>query len=374
MCLLCLLPAAGCSEKDTPAPRVWCIKPSSAAAESELKMMLRTFDADAYLSFVPANELDSRLQNAMERDEAPDVFMVFSDSLPDLAEEKKLAEIGDRLRLSKIKADELLDSARRACVYQGKSWAAPLFTDVYMLATNRSLVSVAPQTVAQLKDSAKSLEEKGVSSFEKISPQKQSLLFEAALNEHGGKMLNSRMTRLEFVSPEGEAALSDLTEIFKSVDESAEAMGEDKAAYSVMTMLERRAYAAKYPDAEIELSPLLGVDRLQTVALAMSKSCKNQTRAFKILEFLQTESDKISALYKCNSAQKEIKAVDSDDEAAITSLSKALPAPDLCGYEALTLTYIPAAIEKAGKGVPAADCLDEAAKAASSCIWKGKRE
>ena len=285
MCLLCLLPAAGCSEKDTPAPRVWCIKPSSAAAESELKMMLRTFDADAYLSFVPANELDSRLQNAMERDEAPDVFMVFSDSLPDLAEEKKLAEIGDRLRLSKIKADELLDSARRACVYQGKSWAAPLFTDVYMLATNRSLVSVAPQTVAQLKDSAKSLEEKGVSSFEKISPQKQSLLFEAALNEHGGKMLNSRKTRLELVSPEGEAALYAVTEIFKSVDESAEAMGEDKAAYSVMTMLERRAYAAKYPDAEIELSPLLGVDRLQTVALAMSESCKNQTRAFKILEF-----------------------------------------------------------------------------------------
>lgn len=336
--------------------------------------MVRQFDSNALISFVPAEELSVRLNAAIEKDDAPDVFMLYADSIPDLAEKEKLADLGDRLRISKVKADELSDSARRACVYQGKTRGVPIFTDVYMLATNRALVSAPPDSAEKLMSVCGELKTKQISSFEKLTPEKQSVLFEALLYSHGGKMLNGRKTKLEFTSEEGKAALENCAELLKSASDKPDSTGMGEAAFSVLTMRERAQNAERYPDSEITLSSLFGLERLQTVALGMSKQSKNQKQAFELLEFLQTETDKLSALYKRYSAKKNIEPLSTDDADAIRNLSQASPAPALCGYESLVKTYIPAAIEKAGKGVNTTDALNEAAEDASDNIWKGKRE
>lgn len=336
--------------------------------------MIRLFDSGASVTFVPASELNMRVEAALERGDGPDVFMVYAESLPDLAENKKIADLSNYTRTSSIKFDEMLESARRACVYQGKTVATPMFTDVYMLATNRALVPVPPQSIEQLKAEAEKLTKQQMSVFDKLKPNRKSLLFEALLGSYGGEMLNSRKTSLTFTSEEGKKAMDDCIELLKSEPEEPDAIGSGKAAFSVLTAFERNEQSQKFPDADIELSPLFGLDRLQTVAIAINEKSQDKARAFKLLEFLETESAKIAAQYKCYSASKNIKPITAQDVEIVKTLASAAPAPDLCGYESLLKTYIPAAIEKAEKGVPASDALNEAAESARGNIWKGKRE
>ena len=373
LCLLFALSAFACKGKEKTATRVWLLEPQSSAAETEIQSLVRGFDPDASVSFVPQQELNMRLKSAIERGEAPDVFMVYADSIPDLAEEKQIADLSMRLGTSKVETDKLSESALRACLYQGKSWAVPVFTDVYMLACNRELVATAPHMPEQLKAVCADLKEKGIGSFEKLTPEKKALLCEALIEQKGGSMLNSRRTKLAFASEEGQTALDDCVDILKSEQDEG-SMGDGKAAFSILTTRERRAYMLKYPDAEVELAPLFGLDRLQTVALGISAESKDQKKAFKMLEFLHTQTDKMAELYKTYSADKKITPISPEDEAALINLKNARPTPDLCGYESLMKIYLPAAIEKAGKGLKAADALNEAAEEAASMIWKGKRE
>ena len=336
--------------------------------------MLRLCDSDANVSFVPASELNMRLKDAIERDEAPDVFMTYADALPDMAENKDALDLSNYLPLSNVKTDELTEASRRACAYQGKTWGVPLFADAYMLATNRALVAVPPQTSDQAIAEIGRLRDRGVASFDKLPPEKQSVLFEALLYEKNGDMLNARRTHLTFASPEGAQAMKACTALMKDAAKDNDAIGAGKAAFSVMTAAERRAFAEKYPDAEIELSSLFGYDRLQTVAAAVSADAKDKKRAFRLLEYLQTHSGELAALYKCYAAEKDLQPAVAQDKEAVLRIANARPAPDLCGYASLENTYLPSAIEKAGKGVPASDALHEAQENAKGVIWKGKRE
>ena len=373
MGLLCLMPSAGCRKKAQAAPRLWCVQPSTVTAEEDVRKMVREYDAEAFISFIPADEIGTRLSQAFEKDDAPDVFMLYSDAIANLAEDKKLLDISQRLPLSNVQQDELRDNARRACLYQGKTWGVPLFSDAYMLACNRALVSVPPETGAQLSALQEQLKAQDIALFEKTTPEKQSLLFEALLKEHSGAMFNARKTKLTFADEHGCAALDECAALLNDTAER-DTMGAGKAAFSIMTTAERQAYAQKFPDAEISLSPLFGLDRLQTVAIAVNAKTKDQKRAFGLLEFLQQKTDTLSALYKTYSAKKDITPLSSQDRDAVVRISEARPAPDLCGYAALVQTHLPAAIDKAQKGVPAADALTEAAKNASDAIWVGKRE
>ncbi len=372
--LLFAFPAAACHKKESPAAQLWCIRPADVAAEEELRRIVRLFDADAHVSFVSETEIDMRLSAAMERGEAPDAFMLHADALPDMAEKKQLLDLSNRLPLSNVQTEKLADAAKRACLYQGKTWAVPLFTDAYMLATNRALVATPPDTVAQLQAEIATLKDNGVSSFAKLTPVKQSILYEALLKTHNGAMLNARRTALTFSSQEGQAALEDCVALLQNAADEPDAIGAGKAAFSVMTSSERRKAAAQYPDAEIELSPLFGYDRLETVAVALSADTPNQKQAFRLLEFLQTHGETIAALYKNYTASKNLQPMLPQDKEAVVRIAQAKPAPDLCGFHTLETTYLPAAIEKAGKGVPAADALKEAADQASTLIWQGKRE
>ncbi|MDE6397948.1 MAG: extracellular solute-binding protein [Clostridiales bacterium] len=372
--LACALPVAACKKHDPSAVRLWCLQPQSITAEEEVQRMLRLFDADAHVSFVPASELNMRLKDATERGEAPDVFMTYGDALPDMAENKDVLDLSNYLPLSNVETDELTEASRRACAYQGKTWGVPLFADAYMLATNRALVATPPQTSEQAIAAIEKLGEQGMSSFDKLPPEKQSVLFEAILREKGGDMLNARRTHLAFASPEGAEALKSCTTLLQDMAEDNDAIGSGKAAFSIMTAAERRAFAEKYPDAEIELSSLFGYDRLQTVAVAISDASKNQKRAFRLLEYLQTHSGKLAALYKCYTAEKDLQPAVAQDKEAVLRIASARPAPDLCGFASLESAYLPAAIEKAGKGVPATDALAEAEENAKGVIWKGKRE
>lgn len=373
--MLFAFPAAACNKrKDALAPRVWCIQPQSVAAEEEVKKMVRNFDAAAFVSFVPAADIDARLKASMEKEDAPDVFMLFADAIPSRAEEKRLVDLSNRLPLSNVKTDELSESARKACLYQGKTWGVPLFTDVYMLAVNRAVVPTPPDTFDRFCQTADDLAENQTTAVDKLTPQKQALLFEAALTAHDGKMLNARQTALTFTDDKGEAALGDVTAVLQSSADAPDAIGDGKAAFSVLTTAERRVLIEKCPDAEIALAPLFGINRLQTVALCLNSQTKDQKRAFALLEFLQGKSDELSALYERYGAKKALSPLSEQDTDAVVQLAQARPAPDLCGYDTLLCTYLPAAIDKAGKGVPAADCLAEAARISSQTIWPGKRE
>lgn len=374
MCAVIALSGAGCAKKESEAPGVWLIDPESVAAESEIRNMLGNFDADISVSFVPACELDTRVDTAMKMGRGPDVFMIYGDALPDLAEEKAISDLTARLSLDKVKMDEKLDGARRASIYQGKTWAVPVFADVYMLAVDRSIVSVAPDTVEKFVEVCADLESKGMKTFEKIVPQKKSLVFEAILGENGGAMLNSAKTKLAYSSGAGENALGDCVSVFKGESDEKDSLGDGKTAFSVYTTAERKVQAEKHPDSEISLAPLFGLERLQTVLLAANAKSRNQTRLFSVIEFLEGNADKLAGLYKTYSAGKNLKSNSHYDNEAVLVLSDARPMPDLCGFEALEKTYLPEAIDKASKGVPATDALNESIRNASGEIWKGKRE
>lgn len=374
LCCVCALPAAACNEKKAAPARIWLLQPATVAAEEDVRKMIRLHDADAFVSFVPSSELNTRLAAAMQRGEAPDVFMVFAESLPDMAEEKRLLDLSSRLPLSNIESEDLPEAAKRACFYQGKSWAVPLFLDVYMLATNRAIVPEPPKSSDELLQSMEKLQSEQIAPFEKLPPEKQALLFEALLYENHGELLDDRQTKLTFTDKAGEEALKKCITLLKNAAKDSDAMGAGEAAFSVLTAMQRREQAEKFPDAEIELSPLFGYDRLQTTALAVAADTPDQKRAFALLEYLQTNGARIASLYKTYVADKNLKPVQPQDKNVVPQISQAKPAPDLCGFEALEKTYLPAAIEKANKGVPAADALQEAADQAADAIWKGKRE
>lgn len=373
LCLLCALLAAACGKKDAEATRIWMLSPDNAGSEQEIRAMIASFDSDAVVSFVPKDEANERVAAALARGDAPDVIMSYTDSLPDWVEKKQLTDLSTRLQVSKIESDKLSEAARRACLYQGKPWGVPLFTDVYMLASNRALVANAPQTVEQLKATCATLAEKQVPAFSALTPLQKSLLFEATLQSRDGTVFNARKTKLTIASQNGIDALGDCLTVLKDAAEEKDAVGSGKAAFSVMTTFERRQMAKQYPDAEIALAPLFGLDRLQTVALCMNFASKNQTKAFALLEYLQGGSDKLAVLYDTYTAHKKM-TPKTDDEEAVVQLLEARPAPDLCGYESLVTAYMPAALDKAQKGLDAAVALQEATTGASDVLWPGKRE
>lgn len=356
-CLVLSCGFCGC-KKDSSAARIWIIQPSSIASETEIRQMIRNYDSSALISFVPANELNSRIAAASENDDCPNVFMYFTDGLPTMAENKKLADLSARISVSHVKADELLDSARRACLYQGKTYGVPMFCDVYMLATNRALMSVPPQNPKELSEKAAKLKDSGISPFEKLTPIKQSILFESLLENSGGSLYNSRKTKCAVNCEQGETAITDCAEYYKTQGE-IDSVGINKSAFSVMTVSERNEISQKYPDTEITMSPLFGLNRLQTVSLCMSDSSANQKRDFEIIEFLYSKLDKLSAAYKCYSAKKEIKPLRPEDTDIVKYIAQATPSPDLRSYESLASVYIPSAIDKVSKGVNAADALNE---------------
>ena len=374
LCAVFAFSGAGCAKKESEAPRVWLIDPESVAAESEIRNMFDEYDSDISVSFVPACELDTRIDTALKLGKGPDVFMIYGDTLPDLAEEEAIADLGARLSLGKVKMDEKLDGAVRASLYQGKTWGVPIFADVYMLAFDRSVISVAPETVEKLIEVCADLEKKGMKSFEKMVPQKKSLLFEAMLKENGGAMLNKAKTKLTYSSEAGETALSDCVKIFKNESEEKDTLGDGETAFSIYTTSERKVQAEKHPDSEISLAPLFNLERMQTVLLSMNSKSKNQTRLFAVIEFLESNADKLAGLYKTYSAGKNLKSNSHYDNEAVLILSGARPMPDLCGYDALEKTYLPEAIDKASKGVNTIDSLNESIEGAAGEIWKGKRE
>lgn len=375
---------------------MWLISPQNAMAEEEIKQLVVGFDPRAAVSFVPIEDMTSRLSEAAERNYPPDLILLDCDAIPDMAEDKKLDDLDMRLSVSKVKADLLSDGARRACIYQGKTYGIPMFCDVYMLATDNSLVPTPPDSFSQLKaacagsqeSSGKASEESGGQSespekapmkktpmkkFDKLSPKRQSLLFESALYERGGKMFNSRRIALAFTSEAGSAALEDCAELLKGAAERSESIGDGETAFSVLTTLERRKLSEKYPDADITLSQLPGVNRLQTFALVLGKGAKEGSRAFRTAEFLYENTDKLSKLYRLYPASKEVTPLNGDED-AVVSLISARPAPDLCGYGSLVSSYLPSAIERAGKGTDPDVLLSEVAEDASANIWRGKRE
>lgn len=374
LCALALFSVSACNRKEKTSPRVWLIAPQSMGAEQEIRALVEGYDSEATVSFVPVEEIDTRVAAALKQKNGPDVFMLHADAIPDLAEKEMINDLSTRLRTGRVKSDELSEAARRACLYQGKTWGVPMFVDVYMLACNRELVSTVPETIEALKETCAALEEKGVASFEKLSPHKQSLFYEAVVKSYGGEMLNGRNTELAFVSEAGKNALDDCVEIFRNSANGENALGEGEAAFSIYTAMERRITSEKYADTEIALGPLFGLERLQTVALATNPDSKVQSRMFGVLEFLQENTEKLAALYKTYAAREDIKPLTAEDREVAPHITQARPQPDLCGYESLLDVYLPAALTKASKGVNAADALKEAADSASSVIWPGKRE
>lgn len=376
LCILCLpvVSLFGCNKKESAAV-VWLISPAAAGAEEEIRAMIKTYDPDITVSFVPEEEAAIRYKEALLRNNAPDAFMFSADDIPDLAEEKQLLDLSDRLRLSSIHTDECTDGARRACLYQGKSWAVPFFCDAYMLAYDRTLVPLPPQSMAEAENAVKAAKaEKGdVSSFAPLDAHRAALLFEAIAKENGENMLNGRETKLTVASESGVKAAKAYTALMKDASREQDAFGSGKAAFSVLTAYERAQLKEAHPEAEIGLAPL-PVNRLQTLAVGMSPDSKSKTHVFRLCEFLFEKKDELSASYKRYTAEKDIRPLAPDDEQAVRRTVSARPAPDLCGYKTFTDTYLVSALERIGHGVDEEVALSEAAEQGASVIWKGKRE
>ena len=374
LCVFCTpVLFCGCSKKPSSAV-VWLIAPTAAGAEEEIRALVKTYDPEITVSFLPEKEATMRYKDALERGKAPDAFLFSADEIPDLAEDKQLLDLSDRLRLSDIKADTLTDGARRACLYQGKTFAVPFFCDVYMLAFDRTLVPVPPQSMAETENAVKAAKakQKDASSFAPVDATRAALLYECISEEKGGALLNGRETKLTVTSKEGIEAANAYASLMKDASKE-ETFGDGKAAFSVLTAYERAQREKENATAQIGLAPL-PVARLQTLALGLSPSSENKTRVFRLLEYLFENKDKLSAVYGRYTAEKDISPRMPDDEQAVRLIVSARPSPDLCGYKTFVNTYLVGALEKIGNGVDAESALSEAAEKGAELIWPGKRE
>lgn len=375
LCVFCL-PAVfcGCGKKSNGVV-VWLISPTASGAEEEIRALIKTYDPEITVSFLPEEEATMRYKEALERGTAPDAFLFSADDIPDLAEKKHILDLSDRLRLSDVKTDTLTDGARRACLYQGKTWGVPLFCDAYMLAFDRTLVPLPPQSMGETENAVKAAQakQKEAASFASLDATRSALLYECLTQEKGGEILNGRETKLTVASKEGIEAANDYASLMKDASRDTDAFGGGKAAFSVLTAYERAQKKKENPTAEIGLAPL-PVNRLQTLALGLSPSAENKTRAFRLCEFLFEHKNELAAVYKRYTAEKDISPLFPDDEQAVRLIVSARPAPDLCGYKTFANTYLVRALEQIGNGVDATAALSEAAAKGAELIWKGKRE
>ncbi|MFE7130178.1 ABC transporter substrate-binding protein [Streptomyces sp. NPDC057638] len=261
---------------------------------------------DLLIEQQPWENRDQKLATAFAGGKGPDVVLLGPDQIPQYHANGALAPVDRAIEKDKAK---FRPAALAAMSQDGKVYAAPFYHTVTSTLHNKKLlakagISTPPTTWDQIRAAAPKLKKAGLSALDYSASNEASLnmSFYPLLWQAGGKVFADGGKKVAFDGPEGLAALTFLTDLYKSgsVPRSAltnanlftdQALGNQKVATGFTNTPADAELAAKAWGAEnvVVGTPLKGVKQVSfgmPGGLGINARSKNIAGAEKFLTFM----------------------------------------------------------------------------------------
>ncbi|MFI6285470.1 extracellular solute-binding protein [Streptomyces sp. NPDC051018] len=272
-------------------------------------------DTDIVIEQLPWENRDQKLATAFAGGKGPDIVLLGPDQIPQYHANGALAPVDGGLKESK---DKFRPAALEAMSQDGKVYAAPIYHTVTSTIYNKKLLDRAgitkpPATWDEIKAAAPKLKAVGHTTLDYSASNEasQNMSFYPLLWQAGGKVFAEDGKKVAFNGPEGVAALTFLTDLYKSgaVPKSAltnsnlftdQALGKQEVAMSYTNTPADAALAEKTWGKEnvIVGNALTGVEQVSfgmPGGLGINAKSKNISGAEKFIAFM-TAPEQIQAM------------------------------------------------------------------------------
>jgi maltose-binding protein MalE len=142
-------------EKNVPALTIWTTldpaEPMGAVVEQMITQHNRLNPkANASLYYLPESDFQRRLGNMDKEDLPPDLFLLPSPTILDLARQGLLIPVDDRLKAAEVEREKVYAAAWRALESEGRLWGIPISADMRLLYVNTDRTAAEKLTSATL--------------------------------------------------------------------------------------------------------------------------------------------------------------------------------------------------------------------------------
>lgn len=267
----------------------------------------------------PWENRDEKLATAFSSGKGPDVVLLGPDQIPQYLRNGAIRPVDGALKGTE---DKFLPAALEAMKQDGKVYAAPIYHTVTTTLYNKKLLDQAgitkpPATWDEIKAAAPKLKQAGAAALDYSAGNEatQNLNFYPLLWQAGGKVFADGGKKVAFNGPEGVAALTFVTDLYKSgaIPKSAltnanvvadQALGKQQAAMGFSNTPADAATAAQAWGAEnvVVGPPLTGAKQVTfgiPGGLGINAKSKNVSGAEKFLAFM-TKPEQLQSMGKAS--------------------------------------------------------------------------
>ncbi|WP_405998526.1 ABC transporter substrate-binding protein [Streptomyces sp. NBC_00829] len=367
---------------------------ANTAYWSQIEKDFRAAEPDVQLTIEqqPWENRDEKLATALSGGKGPDVVLLGPDQIPQYLSNGAIRPVDGALKGTEGK---FLPAALEAMKQNGKVFAAPIYHTVTTTLYNKKLLDKAgitkpPATWDEIRAAVPKLKASGaaVLDYSAGNEATQNLNFYPLLWEAGGTVFAKNGKKVAFNGPEGVAALTFVTELYKAggIPKSAltnanvvadQALGKQQAAMGFSNTPADAAIAAKAWGAEnvIVGPPLTGTKQVNfgiPGGLGINAKSRNVAGSEKFLAFM-TRPEQLQSMGKASgflSPRTDV-TVSSDApyakefQAALSSVCPGEPNPTARQLMSLIAPEIQAALT--GKKSPK-EALDSAAEQADDLL------
>lgn len=267
----------------------------------------------------PWENRDEKLATAFSSGKGPDVVLLGPDQIPQYLRNGAIRPVDGALKGTE---DKFLPAALEAMKQDGKVYAAPIYHTVTTTLYNKKLldqagISKPPATWDEIKAAAPKLKQAGAAALDYSAGNEatQNLNFYPLLWQAGGKVFADDGKKVAFNGPEGVAALTFVTDLYKSgaIPKSAltnanvvadQALGKQQAAMGFSNTPADAATAAQAWGAEnvVVGPPLTGAKQVTfgiPGGLGINAKSKNVSGSEKFLAFM-TKPEQLQSMGKAS--------------------------------------------------------------------------
>jgi len=145
-------------EKNVPALTIWTTLDPAEPMGTVLEQMITQHNrlnpkANASLYYLPESDFQRRVANLDKEDLPPDLFLLPSPAILDLARQGLLIPVDDRLKAAEVEREKVYEAAWRALECEGRLWGIPISADMKLLYVNTDLMA-AQGITSETLDSA----------------------------------------------------------------------------------------------------------------------------------------------------------------------------------------------------------------------------
>ena len=145
-------------EKNVPALTIWTTLDPAEPIGTVLEQMITQHNrlnpkANASLYYLPESDFQRRVGNMDKEDLPPDLFLLPSPTILDLARQGLLIPVDDRFKAAEIEREKVYEAAWRALESEGRLWGIPISADMRLLYVNTDLMA-AQGITSETLDSA----------------------------------------------------------------------------------------------------------------------------------------------------------------------------------------------------------------------------